>query len=221
MRQHFIGFILGAVLIAAIFFGVSGYTQYKQGEQLAEAAMAYTPPSSETIVKPALTVETLYEIVKPCAKLVSATDKYVNTDSIRDHAKPLGIDLDYRFFRDEVQFSYRGSICFGIDLSDVLFDVNQESRMIYITLPTPTIVSHEIDTSSFIFDKKHDSWFAEIELDEFVARANSLKHEQEVRSIASGDAILEASRNAETTLTNLLTGASVTDGFRLRYFTKA
>ena len=33
--------------------------------------------------------------------------------------------------------------------SEVEFDVNDASRVIYVTLPAPTVISHSIDTSSF------------------------------------------------------------------------
>lgn len=218
MRRSDLWLLFFVLVIGGCFWYASAVKQ-QQAEQLTEAAFAYTPANADTPVKPSLTAETLYELVKPAAKLVSATDQYVNTDTISDHAKPLGINLDYRPFRDEVQFTYRGTICFGIDLSDVTFDVNQASRVIYVTLPAPTIVSHAIDTSSFVFDTKHDSWFAEIDPEVFVARANTLKHQQELQAIASGDAIREASSSAESTLSSLLTASSVTDGYQLRFFT--
>lgn len=208
--------ILGVILLCSIAYCRS----IKQdADRLAEASFAYTPSTAEAAVEPTLTAETLYELIKPDSKLISSNDQYVNTDTISDHAKPLGFDFDFCPFRDEVQFTYRGTICFGIDLKNVIFDVNQSSRLIYITLPSPTIISHAIDTSSFVFETKHDSWFAEIDPEVFVARANTLKHQQEIRAIASGDAIREASRSAESALTSLLTASSITDGYQPRFFT--
>ena len=217
MRRLILWLVLGVFFIVNVVFAVSNHSYRQRTDQLTEAAFAYTPPAATEPVKPTLTAETLYELVRPCAKLITADHCYVMSDTISEHAKPLGFDLD--FFRDEVQFTYRGTICFGIDLAAVSFEVDQEASVVYATLPEATILSHAIDTSSFVFDTKHDSWFTEIEPDAFVARANSLKHEQEVQAIASGDAIRTASRSAESALRDLLTAASVTDGYRLRFNT--
>lgn len=217
MRRLIAHLILVAAAIAGVVIGVTGAIRHREATQLTEAAFAYTPPTATEPVKPSLTAETLYQLVRPCSKLITADHCYVMSDTISEHAKPLGFNLT--FFRDEVQFTYRGTICFGIDLADVSFEVDQADRVIRATLPEATLLSHAIDTSSFVFESKRDSWFTEIDPDVFVARANSLKHEQEVQAIASGDAIRDASRSAESALRDLLTASSVTDGYRLSFTT--
>lgn len=217
MRRLIVNLVLVVVAIAGIVIGVTGAIRHREATRLTEAAFAYTPPTATEPVKPSLTAETLYQLVRPCARLITADQCYVMSDTISEHAKPLGFNLT--FFRDEVDFTYRGTISFGIYLADVSFEVDQANRVIRAALPEAAIISHAIDTSSFVFDTKRDSWFTEIDPDVFVARANSLKHEQEVQAIASGDAIRDASRSAESALRSLLAETLDAADYRLTFTT--
>ena len=163
-----------------------------------------------------LTVEHLYEIIEPCEKLVTASDRYANKSSISDDAKLFGHTVP--FTTDRISFSYTGSILFGVDLSDIDFDINEASQKIYVTLPAPAVVAHSIDTSSFVFMTERDGFITEISPDEFVAKANSLKAEQEQKVARDGTAYDEAKANAEAALSKLITAAPEARGYKLQFF---
>lgn len=164
-----------------------------------------------------LTVETLYELIAPCTDLVSAYDQYTNRASLSDHCELFGYTIP--FTTEEVEFSYIGTLRAGIDLSQVTFDINDAGHVIYVTMPAPTVIAHSVDTSSFIFQTKRNGLFTEISPDEFIAKLDLAACEQEAAATKSGKVFRLATENAEQTITGLLTAASVTDDYTLRYYT--
>lgn len=196
-------FCVFAILVSLLFGAFSVYCAFFRREPVTVVAQTV-----DTAPQVTLTVETLYELVQPCSKLVSESYDYTNSSSITDCTEFWGHKVP--FTTDEIAFTYTGTIYAGVDLSDVRFDVNEGSKSIYVFLPQPTIISHSIDTSSFVFDTKHDGFFTEITPPEFVSKANLLKHEQEAAAISSTDLLDRATESAKSTLRRFL----ITDATR-------
>lgn len=172
--------------------------------------------TTDTAPQVSLSVEHLYEIVEPCEKLVTVSDQYSNKGTITKDTKLWGHKVP--FTTDQISFSYTGTILVGVDLSGIDFDINEASRTIYITLPTPTIISHSIDTSSFSFTTEHDGFITDILPEEFASKANMLKSEQEDKLVRDGKAFDEAKANSEAALTKLIKAAPEANSYKLRFY---
>ena len=172
--------------------------------------------TSEPAPKVTLTVAHLYEMIEPCEKLVTVSDQYVNTATLTKSAKIWGKKVP--FTTDQKSFTYIGTIQVGIDLSEIQFDVNEASQTIYVTLPAPEIISHSIDTSSFVFTTEKDGLFTDILPEDFVSEANSLKAQQEDKLILDGKAFRQAKRNSETTITKLIKAAPEASDYKLNFY---
>lgn len=203
----------------AVFFG---YGQYKKQKELEEMIADLinnddNPNSKDDNVE--LTAETLYEIIRPNAKLVSADYTYSNIATVSDFRDIKGIIIPLT--TDKIVFTYTGTIYAGIDLKQVHFEVNNDSKTIYITLPVPQKIAHDIDTSSYQFETVSDSVFTSIDPDEFTREANAQKKEQEIKANKEGTLNASANENAQAVLRDLLNQASVTNGYQYSFITAA
>ena len=202
-------------VVAVVFMLIAGFALH--GWLLhAQPAAVTAPAGADAAPHIALSVETLYELIEPCTDLVTATDRYTNRATVSDHRELFGCTLP--FSTEEVEFSYIGTISAGIDLSQVQFDINESGRIIYVTVPAPTVIAHAVDTSSFIFQTKRNGLFTEISPEEFISKLDLLALEQEAAATRSGEVFRIASENAEQSLSGLLSAASVTNGYTLRFF---
>ena len=122
------------------------------------------------------------------------------------------------FTTDEIRFSYTGTIHVGVDLSSIGLDINEASRNIYITLQSPAVISHTIDPASFVFTTEHDGFITEITPDEFVAKADQLKTEQEAQAEQDGTVFKNAKVYAETAISKLIKAVPETRGYDLKFF---
>lgn len=197
-----------------------GYRQHKKQQEL-EAMMtlllnsAAQPESKDDNVT--LTADTLYEIIRPNAKLVSADYTYSNIATVSDYRDIKGIIIPLT--TDKVVFTYTGTIYAGVDLRQVAFDVNNDSKTIYITLPQPQKIAHEIDTSSYQFETVSNSIFTSIDPEEFTKEANAQKLTQEIKAKEEGTLTANANENAQAVLRDLLNQASVTNGYHYDFRT--
>ena len=207
-------------LLTALSLFVAGFSAYGllfRRQPAASVSPAVVRPAVVTAPAITVSVDTLYEVLEPCTELVTATDRYTNRGTVSDHRELFGRTVSCTI--EEVEFSYIGTLRAGIDLSEVKFEVNDASRVIYVTLPAPTVISHSIDTSSFIFQTKRNGLFTEISPDEFIAALDYISCEQEAVATKSGKVFRLASETAEQTVTGLLKAASVTADYTLRFYT--
>lgn len=208
--------IVGAVVLGlVVVFSVS--SKKNDSESLSRILEAMqnekSEPAKET--NTALTSYTLQELVSPCAELVTADYTYSNAATITDFHDLGGIKIP--FTTEEIVFTYSGTIKTGINLQDTAFDVNNDSKTIYITLPKAHVISHEIDLNSYQFETVKDSWFNAIEADEFTKEAAANKGTMLVRAEESGELYEKAESNAEEALRNLLDRSGLTHGFRYQF----
>ena len=219
MNSVLVTVLVTLTFCAALFYGYRQYNRQKQLEDmihiLIDSDSDPAPDSKDDNVT--VTAETLYELIRPAAKLVTAEYTYSNIAAVTDCRDIKGFVLPLT--TDKIVFTYTGTIYAGIDLHDVTFEVNNESRTIYIALPQPKKTAHEIDTSSYRFETVKDSIFTEIDPSELTKKANELKLEQEAKAKENGTLYHDANANAESVLRDLLSQASVTEGYHLKFST--
>ena len=220
MKKLMIVIVTALVTISLGTAAFLGYRQHKKQQEL-ETMMtlllnsAAQPESKDDNVT--LTADTLYEIIRPNAKLVSADYTYSNIATFSDYRDIKGIIIPLT--TDKVVFTYTGTIYAGVDLRQVHFDVNNDSKTIYITLPQPQKIAHEIDTSSYQFETVSNSIFTSIDPEEFTKEANAQKLTQEIKAKEEGTLTANANENAQAVLRDLLNQASVTNGYHYDFRT--
>lgn len=206
-------------LSAALLFGYHQYKKQKELENMIADLINDPKDRSDQDDNVTLTAETLYEIIRPNAKLVSADYTYSNIATVSDFRDIKGIIIPLT--TDKIVFTYTGTIYAGIDLKQVHFEVNNDSKTIYITLPAPQKIAHDIDTSSYQFETVSDSIFTSIDPMEFTREANAKKKEQEIKAKEEGTLNANANENAQAVLRDLLNQASVTNGYQYSFITAA
>lgn len=173
------------------------------------------------VERPTLKLDVLNEAVETAGKLVSTEYRYTNAAVVSEpaHVNLFGWkQFDVGCFYDEVEFTYQGTIHLGVDLSRVEFDLDNTNRIVYVLVPYAEIIAHEVDTGSVIFNQDHNSWFAEIEPQVFVACMDACKKTMESRMLTESDAITNANAAAKAELKKILEPVSM--DYELKLMTK-
>lgn len=173
------------------------------------------------VERPTLKLDVLNEAIETTGKLVSTEYRYSNAAVVSEpaHVNLFGWkQIDVGCFYDEVEFTYQGVIHLGVDLNRVEFDMDNTNRVVYVLIPYAEIIAHEIDTSSVIFNSDHNSWFAEIEPQVFIACMDACKTTMESRMLTESDAIANANAAAKAELKKILEPVSM--DYELKMMTK-
>lgn len=140
--------------------------------------------------------ETLSEIITPAQELVSSKYYYTNASDIENY-KTL-FDKRVPLTTDHIVFTYDGVIMAGVDLDDIVFkEIDNENKKIYIVMPQPKIISHDIDHSSFKFYDVKNSIFTSVSPEEITTKYDELKKLQENKLLGNKDFWDSVADNAE------------------------
>lgn len=146
-----------------------------------------------------LRAETLSEIIAPAKELVTTKYYYTNASDVENYKTVF--DMRVPLTTDHVVFTYDGVIMAGIDLDDVVFkEIDNEKKKIYITMPTPKIISHVLDMSSFNYYDVKNSIFTSISPNEITTKYDELEKLQENKLLGNKDFWDSVSENAETVI---------------------
>lgn len=201
-------FIAGALLFAVIIavitaFVVVNVMNNKEKEPVTDV-LSYAvendknQSSDNGVVKEEIILrkETLSEIITPAQELVSSKYFYTNASDIEDYKTIFNKKIPLT--TDHVVFTYDGIIMAGVDLDDLVFnEIDNERKKIYITMPEPKIISHELDMSSFNYYDVKNSIFTSVSPDEITTKYDELKKLQEDKLLANEDFWESVSDNAE------------------------
>lgn len=198
MNKTIIFAISGAALL--LVGGISGFAIGRGGNQreipLDDTATDLNPNTAT------LTVETLEEIVKPASELVAQKYYYKNAST---YEKTGNSSLFKKITTEQIVFTYEGTISGGIDLSAVQYAVDEESKVVNVTLPAPYITSNEIDMNSFVYFDAKKSIFTEIKPEEVTNNIGKLQQDAEDELIQDEHFLQQVNENAKNVLTNILT----------------
>lgn len=204
------------IITAAALFGC-GFAVF--GWVSANHPKEVVAPGVDPAPEVKLTVETLEELIEPCSKLITATDKYTNKDTLEKDTKTYFFGWHVPGSTEIIEYSYIGTIQAGLNLADVDFDINDTSKTIYVMMPNPTVDDVVIDTASFNFQPKEKGIFTNIEPDEFVAKLN-IDVMQMKDAASKSDRVLEtAKKSAEDNLTAILKPTADSFGYSIKFAT--
>ena len=217
--------LIGSIVVIA-GLGVSllgNFLQYrdrKKSDAAVEAALLQIEADrqkeeEEQATEPLLLAkETLKELLSSASDLVSLKYYYTNVATLTNYKELFGNKVP--FTTDEILFTYEGTVCAGIDLSEVQFEIDNDKKRVDIALPAAEVISHELDTSSFEYYNVKNSVFTSISPEELTVKVDELKAEQEAE-LQDGDFYTEVAENAQTVIEELLTNAAVTEGYSFHF----
>ncbi|WP_084554761.1 DUF4230 domain-containing protein [Eubacterium xylanophilum] len=175
----FIGIIIVAVIAAAI--GVLGTTIWQK----------YNTQDK--------TIAIGFEDIGELATQESRVTKVKSVDKSMDF---FGL-FDMPFTHSNVIFSYDFEIKAGYDFSEIKWDVDEEKKVVMVTLPQVKTFGSRIDPKSFKVYNEKSSAFNPIKLKEFGEETTKMNVEAEKEAIEAG--LLDKARvNGEKLITGML-----------------
>ncbi len=193
--HHFLFYILPAFLVGIILAGaVSSWLNSRE------------PP------EPVITTAMLTEQLQDAEKLVSVEYNYTNMGKFENHLDFYGWKVP--FTTKSFIVSYDGTILAGVDLSRAGIEIDESAKAVSITLPSSSILSHEIDQDSLeVFDESKNI-FNQISVGDFSSFAADQKSAVEARALNKG-LLDSADEKAAEAVTALLTPLLTAEGYTL------
>lgn len=171
------------------------------------------------VVKPLLdrppepTIIKISETLEPASDLISTKYYYTDAEIYEDYKELFGMKLP--FTTDKSIFVYDGVISVGIDLSQVEYAVDNESKTITMTLPEIKILANEIDQDSFEFPYVSNSVFNQNEIPGFTKLLAELKELNAEKLLQNTEFMTTVRMNTELVLRSFLTASDVTADYRV------
>lgn len=186
------------------------------GGMLAGARLKTEKPPKE-IIKEVNTVDsvTLEEILAPASELVTLKYTYTDLDIFENHVEMFGVKVP--FSSDKIVFTYTGTVSAGIELADVKYKIDDEHKVIYLTLPQPKLFSHEMNEDDFMYYDVMNSIMTETKMEDYTRLISELKAEQEQKLAADGEFYQSVTDNAKEVLTSFLTLSDNTKDYTVIY----
>lgn len=152
-------------------------------------------------VSPEINLEIIYSEIKNIGEL--ATTEYLFTDAAEfsdsRQIKNWNIPLTEKSFI----LKWNGVIKAGIDLNQVIIEVDKSGKKIFVSIPSASILSYEVDNDSVELLDEKNNIFNRISVDDKIDFDASTEEAIKNRAIENG--ILEkAQKNAEDILTRLI-----------------
>lgn len=178
----------------------------KLSTQNSELSTKVDELSQPTAVYEYATTEVIFDIIDSEIKSIGelATMEYMYTDAAKysDLKEFLGYELP--FTSKSFIIKWDGSIKAGIDLKKLETKVDEEQRIITVSLPEAEILSHEIDNESFETLDEKDNIFNPIKIDDIRSFDQANKTAMEEKVIENG-MLEQAHEYAQIMVESLLT----------------
>lgn len=207
-RRGFFGTIwllIEICVVAALGFGVC-YALFHFD------VLGIPEPPVLTEEKQTITVEDLESVIEPASDLITLRYRYTEADIVRNAKEFMDFELP---LTEEVEIiRYSGIVGAGIDISKVSFNVqdsedeNGKGRIV-VTLPKLKVVQNEIDEESFEVVTVKQTIFNPQGISDATQLLAELKKKAKKRVLEDKQFLADARTNAETVLSNFLTGANV------------
>lgn len=166
-----------------------------------------------------LNVSTIKEILEPASDLVALKYNYAQFDTY-EKSKEIKLNnkkVDVPFTKDQIVFTYAGTISLGIDLSQVSYEVDEENKVITCTLPEVKIVAHETDESQFQEFEIKNSFLTKTSWTDFNKISAELKENQEESVLKDKKVIEEVEQNAQKVISSFLKSADSAKDYEVEF----
>lgn len=126
---------------------------------------AYIISNLKSKEKISISSETVESSLKEAKELTTLKYNYKNVASYENSKEFHGITLP--FTTKKFLYTYQGEINAGVDLDKARVDVNEASKIISVTLPQASILSHDIDENSVMVYDEKNSIFNPLKLEDY------------------------------------------------------
>ena len=197
--------VLATVLVVVIAFGILIWNNNRLQEQVEnqrkEIEELRKNPIVVNPVAPKIELDVIYEEIKGIAEL--ATVEYLFTDAARySDSQQIG-DWIVPFTEKSFTLKWDGVIKAGIQVDQIVIDVDEEEMVITVTLPAAQILSYEVDNESIELLDEKNNVFNPISVEDKVQLDTATEEEMKDRAVKQG-LLEQAQENAEDIITNLL-----------------
>jgi hypothetical protein len=191
-----LGFVLAAVLI------VSGAL---------ETVLANIGLSDDAPEAFAVSTTALQERIESASDLITTRYFYTDAEVYEDYKTVLGRKVP--FTTDRQVFTYSGQVSLGIDVSQIKFAVDEETKTVTIYLPGIQVVANEIDGDSFMVELNEDSVLNDSNVKDFGELTDELKQKQAERVLGNDEFMAEAQANSVRAITELFESSTLVEGY--------
>ncbi|MCR5654460.1 MAG: DUF4230 domain-containing protein [Lachnospiraceae bacterium] len=147
---------------------------------------------------------TVQKGIRGMGELVTAEYFFTHVERV-DDAKTL-FDTDIEFAKSYFIYSYDGSVKAGVNFEGVELEVNEDDKIVTVTIPEAEIVSSEIDDGSFKLYDEQQSIFNNISVEDYAKSFEDMKRKEEEEAVNDG-LLDEAQENAEDMIEGFLENA--------------
>lgn len=203
-------FIIGAVILCLLAGGFAGAKWAKRDKK-----SLLDKVSDAVTTKTTVDTKTIEEILQPAGDLITQRYYYTDVDTFENYKELLGAKLPLT--TDKVVFTYTGVISAGIPLDRITFEVDNEAKKIYVTLPSPFVISHEIDENGFTAYEIKNSIFTETKFQDYSALIGGLKRQKQYEVMKNEQFMTAATEEAKKVISSFLKGASVTADYTIEF----
>lgn len=160
--------LIGSLIIATIIIGTTIYIKNNFVRK------------DETMVSSEMVEESL----KEAKELTTLKYHYKNIASYENSQEFYGFKIP--FTNKRFLYTYEGTINAGVDLDQAEVNVNNDDKLITVSLPESKILSHEIDEDSVMMFDEKESVFNQLKLEDYSTFRAEEKSNVESQAIEKG-----------------------------------
>lgn len=159
------------------------------------------------------TTKTLEFGLRDIGELATQAGYYTNVNIIENANRTIaGVPIPLT--SSKAIMTYTGTIKAGIDFDQIIIDINDETKIVSLTMPNPRILSNEIDLNSFEKYDESNSIFNPINVENYNQSLIEMKSKAETQAISNG--IFEAAKsNAESLIGTMFKNVSGSEEYKL------
>ncbi len=212
---------LTAVLILALFALLYYLTPLFRHVPEEEAPVLTAEPTVIPVAddrpeKTTVTVEEIESVLSPASDLITSKYYYTNAADFDSVLTWFGSDIKNPFTHSKGYIIYDGIVSVGIDMSEISFDIDNDSRTIFVHLPAEKILAHEIDDSSVKSDSS-ESVFNQLDAEYYAKLIDGFKKSTEQKVLGNKEYISQVRANTELVIKNFLSAADVTKDYTVQF----
>lgn len=153
--------------------------------------------------------------------LVTQESNITKVSNYKDDNKKKVFSIEFSVPFSTVQqiYSYDVQICAGIDFTQVSYVIDDDNKIIVVTLPEVQTISKALDNDSFELYYEKESAFKKVTITEINDNQNKLVDEAEETAITKG-LYDKAEKNAETIVKNIIRQFSKYEDYNIKFVTE-
>ena len=129
------------------------------------AAFLYAKSIFDVEEETKISSETVESALKEAKELTTLKYHYKNIASFENSQQFQGMTIP--FTKKSFLYTYEGEIHAGVDLEQAKVNINEEAKIINVTLPETKILSHDIDENSVMVYDEKNSIFNPLEMKDY------------------------------------------------------